>query len=552
MRKILLRSSFVQRFFFSAAGTVLIGLPVHAAEMAPFQKATTLQISTPVYQSAPVQGQYSANNEMFDGILDSEGAALLPEASADTSGSAADQSDGANPNGGAKDPIANQFPEAGNVVIPQTQGYYFGDTPRGLLSPQAKHFGHLFFDGWVSAGGSTNNVWPMTYAAGERGVSSANSASSDFGMNQFYVSVGREMSKEGGVDFGLQTDILYGTDYLPVSSLGLESRDTRTIFDLPAQTVYQAQPRWNQNSQGGYPEYGLAMPQMYGEVYAPFMSGLTVKGGHFYSPLGYESFPSPSNFFYTHSYTMLYAEAQTVTGLLGELGLSDGVSILGGFSNGWDSWSNNNGSMDIMAGTKWQSWDKNTTLAFMLMSGDAVASYSIFDTQTSQISPVNKQQTNYSLVFQHKLAPNMRYVLQHDLGVIKDGAYRNENLNMSTYDGAWYSVINYLYLDLDPSLSLGFRAEWFKDYGYTRTLGTASSEIIGKRGYRWDGDNFVDLSLGLNWRPNNWLTIRPEVRWDYSDMHRTDAEGQEVTKGIYSNETADNMVTFGGDVMVRF
>lgn len=449
---------------------------------------------------------------------------------------------------------------------PYTPGLYGGEmVQQGLIPDAAKRFGQLYFDGWISGGGATNNSWPMTaYAPTSRGDTGVDDAGHSAGMNQLYVILGREMVKGAGVDFGLRADLMYGTDYLPVTSLGLESRDYRStvLGEYPVSTVYQADPRWSINKKGGHNEYGIALPQAYGEVYLPVAAGMTVKVGHFYSPLGYESFPSACNFFYSHSYTMLYSEAQTLTGVLSEVSLSDNFSVLAGYNQGWDEWSDNNGHGNIMGGFRMDSFDRTASLAFMLMSGKEIVDHeTAYYANEGVIRTKSDQVTNYSLVLQKKLTPGLTYVLQHDLGVAQNGACSYYDIYKTTENACWYSVVNYLYMQLASNFTLGFRAEWMKDKGYSRIWGGPSSEImtykdasgnIRKYGYSWSGDNFIDLSLGINWSPTNWLTVRPEVRWDYSDMERTGFGGVENAKGIYDHMTENSLVTFGGDVICRF
>ena len=458
--------------------------------------------------------------------------------------------------------------EASAPYTPYASGglYSGGDfTQQGLLPSGVKRFGKLYFDGWVSGGGATNNAWPMTaYAPTSRGDTGEDDAGHAAGMNQLYVILGRELTKGGGADFGLRADLLYGTDYMPVTSLGLEQRDYRTtVFgEHPVSTVYQADPRWNINDEGGHPEYGVALPQVYGELYLPVAAGLTVKAGHFYSPLGYESFPAPCNFFYSHSYTMLYAEAQTLTGALGELAFDNNFSILAGYSQGWDEWTDNNGHGNIMGGFTMKSCDETASLAFIMMTGKEIVDHeTVFHRTEGVIRTYSEQVSNYSLVFQKKLTPGLTYVLQHDLGAAQDGAYSIYD-NIKTTDNAyWYSVVNYLYWQMASNFTLGFRAEWMKDQGYSRIWGGPSSDImtykdaagnIHEYGYRWTGDNFIDLALGINWNPTDWLTLRPEVRWDYSDMERIGCGGVPDAKGVYDHLTENSLVTFGGDVICRF
>lgn len=545
-------ASTVSSLWGAGSGTTQPAMPYRGAQT-NYSSVVNNSISSPAptsYQSAPIQGRYASNEEAAP--IPENVQEAVPQTAAPMSAPVGEQSGF---------PIcAEEYPYLNGAAANQ---FVSDCAPSGLLPTAMKRAGKFYFDGWISAGGTTNNQWPLSYSRVTSGDSGIDSATSDFGMNQFYITVGREATKGCMWDYGVRADLLYGTDYLPVSSLGLESRDYGTrmynqqLVEVPASTVYQADTHWNRNAKGGYPEYGLAMPQLYGEIYAPILSGLTVKGGHFYSPLGYESYPSPSNFFYTHSYTMLYAEPQTVTGALADLKLNHNFSLLAGFSEGWDMWEDNNGAIDVMAGAKLESCDKNTSLAFMLMSGDALVGHLIEEYPNGDFRGIeSRTQTNYSLVFQHKFNPLFTWVLQHDLGVAEDAAYEQFNGVDSSYDAKWYSVINYLYWQMAPSLALGFRAEWFKDEGYSRIWGGPSSSIyeFGNQqfGYRMEGDNFVDLSLGLNWKPNDWLTLRPEVRWDYSDVKMVGYGGVPDSAGIYDHLTKDNIFTFGGDVLVRF
>ena len=79
--------------------------------------------------------------------------------------------------------------------------------------------------------------------------------------------------------------------------------------------------------------FGLAMPQIYGEV---AYNNMSVKIGHFYTIMGYETVPANGNFFYSHAYTMQYAEPFTHTGALATYDFSDRWTFYGGLVNGWE------------------------------------------------------------------------------------------------------------------------------------------------------------------------------------------------------------------------
>ena len=420
----------------------------------------------------------------------------------------------------------------------------------GLLPAENKMLGKLFFDGWATGSVYDHNEWPVTKGFDEN-TEGRNSSISPYQLSQAYVTMGRQVEYGDHFSIGARIDALFGTDYELASSLGLESENT-TPIGAAAGNIYMADTHWNKNSLGGYPQYGLAVPQAYIEAYAPILSGLTAKVGHFYSPMGYESICSPNNFFHTHSYTMLYGQPQTVTGATAKLRLNNIFSVIGGAHQGWNIFDDNNDSWDIIGGVSFEG-NPGDSITFIVSTGDAVID-NRRDPRTLEYAAIDARQTSYSLVLEKRLCPEVTWVLEHDLGIAEDGAFRIDRYcNKIRDDGRWYSVVNYLYFALAPNLDLGARAEWFYDDGRTRLLtGEPTSVEIPDIGYRWTGENVVDVSLGLNWRPSEFLTIRPEVRWDYSNIAATDLDGSTIQKGIYDSFTDDNRLTFGGDVIFHF
>ena len=414
----------------------------------------------------------------------------------------------------------------------------------GLFPCRMKRYGLFYVDGWLAAGGTSENQPPLTTGA----RSNLDDEIDSVQLNQLYLIMGREAKKGCNMSFGARADLLFGTDYLYTSSLGLESYN-HNRFGAPVSTVYAAQPHWNQNARDGYSQYGLALPQAYAEVFAPIMCGLTVKMGHFYSPLGYESVMNPANFFYTHTYSMLYAEAKTLTGAIANLQMDKNWSAMAGFAQGWDVWEDNNNAMSWMAGAKWENDCKTSSLSFTIMSGDEVMD-TTFSRGAYTGEYLNGNVTNYSLVYEQQLAPSLRYVLQHDLGVASDA---NRTYNMDTrswdrVDGKWYSLVNYLYYQMSDTLAIGGRFEWFKDENHSRVMSTPVASPIGK----FVGDNYFDASLGLNWKPTNWFTFRPEVRWDWSDVEYQDNNGNVVYPGVYSDFSKSSICTFSCDAIIKF
>ena len=87
-------------------------------------------------------------------------------------------------------------------------------------------------------------------------------------------------------------------------------------------------PRWNNEY------YGLAIPQAYVEAGT---DALSVKVGHFYSPVGYEGVMAPYNFFYSKSYSYQFAGPFTHWGGMLTWKPNDCWQVQLALHNGWDA-----------------------------------------------------------------------------------------------------------------------------------------------------------------------------------------------------------------------
>jgi len=342
-----------------------------------------------------------------------------------------------------------------------------------------------------------------------------NDRSNEYQMDQLYLSLGRRVRPTGCEwDFGGRVDLLYGTDYFFTESFGLERQRNGS-------------PRWNSSvgpRSTGAALFGLALPQLYAELFAPLGNGLTVRLGHFYTILGCESVRAPDNFFYSHSYVMQYGEPKTHTGMLAAYNLSKHLTLQAGLTRGWDAWDGPNDKLKFLGGLSWASCDKKTTLAFAIHSGNEDASG-------------DYNRTSYSLVWMRCLGRRLRYIFQHDLGV-EEHAEVDQRGNPS--DAKWYGINQYLLYDLNCKTSLGLRFEWFRDQDNARVLALPNESLV-------NGGNYWAITFGLNWRPTSHVTVRPECRWDWSDVS---VPG--LANGMYDDFSDKNQFTLGTDVIVQF
>jgi len=360
-------------------------------------------------------------------------------------------------------------------------------------------------------------------------------------MNQLYLSAGRLVNKNRPrFDMGGRIDLLYGTDYYFTSAVGWETE--KVMYNNNGQSINDptdAVLKWNSNSgdrrNGTAAVYGLAIPQLYAEFFMPIHCGMTVKAGHFYSIMGYESVMAPQNFFYSRSLTTTHGEPTTFTGVLVGQQLTPNISVHGGVTRGWDVWEATDSGASGIIGVQWDTCF-DSSIAFTLHTGKVAASG-------------GETRTNYSLVYAQQLNPTWKYVIQHDLGTETNAAYNTINGVNTTWDATWISIVQYLECQWTPRCSFGMRFEWFQDDGHSRILRSWTRSEFSTLAQQWTGKNYYNISLGMKWKPREFLTIRPEVRWDWSNVQMT---GMTPLPGVYDNFSAKSQCTASIDVVLMF
>lgn len=339
----------------------------------------------------------------------------------------------------------------------------------------------LSITGWLNGGimgnadGPSNHFnGPVTFADDTRGQ-----------FNQAYLILERtpaDLSQNSGLYLGGRVDFLFGSDYFFTTSAGLDG------------TTFGNDPRWN----GGPSQlYGFSMPQLYAET---DYNDLRIKWGHFYTILGYEVAPAVGNFFYTHSYAMQYGQPFTHTGMLASRSLGDDWTASAGVVGGWNDFALQEGAQ-YLGGLTYAEQGLGS------LSGSVIAGNES-DFNVPGVSPQSNR-TMYSLVGTLNLTDRWTYVVHHQLGVQQ----HTLGFNALNRDGAtWAGVNQYLFYDINEFWKFGARFEWFDDpAGYLVTgLRTGNPDAA----FRFPS-NFYETSVGLNYKPNANLTLRPELRYDW-------------------------------------
>jgi hypothetical protein len=140
-------------------------------------------------------------------------------------------------------------------------------------------------------------------------------------------------------------------------------------------------------------------------------------------------------------------------------------------------------------------------------------------------------------VLVHDVNGRLTYVLQHDLGYEANAGI---NVNFQVVDAMWYGINQYVFYHWTDTIDLGVRVEWFRDEDNARVLAIPL-------GFAVTGGNYVATTFGFNWRPCENVILRPELRWDWSDV---DPPGRRAT-GMYDDFTKESQLTLGLDLILK-
>lgn len=290
-------------------------------------------------------------------------------------------------------------------------------------------------------------------------------------LQQQWVYIEKKLDTGGcGFDWGFRADYVYGTD----------GPDTQAYGNRPDSWDYG----W---TNGG--AYGHAIPQAYVEL---GINNLTAKIGHFYTVLGYEVVPATGNFFYSHAYEFVLSQPFTHTGVLLEQKLSDRLSVLGGWTAGWDTGFERNGGSNFLGGVRLTLTDR---LAFSYLCSLGDAGYDVGGVPGSS-----------SRAYYHNALIVWDFL--QDWQYVCNLTYANNDrlLGGTLEDTTGFG--NYLFYTLNDCWKAGVRLEWLRD------------ARIGSPQVKGAMNEVVNLTVGLNYHPAANVVVRPEVRWiDFHDSN---------------------------------
>ena len=336
--------------------------------------------------------------------------------------------------------------------------------------------------------------------------------------NQYYLIVENALEQNDKINFGFRVDNLFGNDW--------QFNHMRGMFD-------------NTFANNHFAGYDPA--QIYGEVHLPFLTkgGIDIKGGRFYTILGYEVVPAIGRPLLSVPYMFNYGQPFTHLGMISTLHVTDRINWYNGTVNGYDRWFNANYKWNYLGGFTWTSKDGKANLAVSYIIGPNQVDRFLQPNQ-SIVLPGNtlppylpgRRNINYgnswrgsiTNVFSYKWSDKLTQVLEND------DSYEN---NIPGYgpggtnaNDQWYSFGNWFLYTFNDKLTGVWRSEVFRDNGGQRL------------GFR---DNFYEMTIGFIYKPKSWLWIRPEARYDWTQFTHP-----------YSDGTRKSQLTLAFDVIFLF
>lgn len=333
--------------------------------------------------------------------------------------------------------------------------------------------------GWLDGGYVYNSSYPNSKF---NGPYNSIDRSAEPMFNQAYLILERPLPTNGSIGAGFRIDALFGYDHFLGQSRGFEvDRDFGK--------------RWN----GQY--YGLAIPQVYGEMGNDVIS---LKLGHFYSPVGYEVLPAAGNFFYSHAYSYQFGQPFTFWGGLLTTQLTRHWQVQAGVVNGWDTLVGRANNVNVIGGLKFTPDADWWWASFSLASGQNQNNLA----ELPNIAGTDGNRTRYSFLV--GLTPGgpcgrWEYVFHHHYGWQENGTERGDFAR-------WYGIDQYLFYRVSKSVRWGSRFEWFRDedgtrVGLNRATNPNNPPLPG---------NYFSFTTGINYSPTANLMFRPEIRWDFT------------------------------------
>ena len=239
------------------------------------------------------------------------------------------------------------------------------------------------------------------------------------------------------------------------------------------------------------PLFGMTIRQLNTSVHLPLLtaSGIDVVFGRQGTWMGYESYMAPGRPLYSLSYQWNFAEDGSDTGVWTTWNATSQLDLRYAMTLGSNTFFELRGNAPchlIQVVYRLDDEWKTVLTGSWIIGNGAIGN--VVPYATGRVDSV------VELRAVQQYTKNWKQVVQANLGV----APGIEVIGT----GKWYGLLGITEFSINRSVDANFRYEWFDDVNGSRT-GIATT--------------FNAVTVGLNYRPRGWISIRPEIRGDMAD-----------------------------------
>jgi len=354
-----------------------------------------------------------------------------------------------------------------------------------------------------------------------------NNRSNDVLLNQVYFILQKPLDLDKKRDqwhMGFRVDAMYGHDapYFENAGLGLWPNFLGDRGEASRLT-----------------EMGIGAWNFYADLHAPILTkrGVDFRAGRFISLMGHESSLGNGTNFYSRPYEFFYGVPFTNLGGLATVHIGDTVDFTNGLVRGYEVvFQDNNDSWSYTGSLNWTSCDQRNFVSLAWITGPEQA---------------QNNQNNRSLVH---LFGHRKFGCYDEWKIMAGGTVGWEQnaatnpVTGLTQAGEWYGIHTSAFYTVDPRLTFGLRAEWWRDDDGTRTA-FANSDNGGatwnRPGY---AGNFYEVTMGATYKVYQNLRLRPEVRFDWFNGNAANGSNSRP----YNDQRDNFQATVGADVIWEF
>lgn len=249
------------------------------------------------------------------------------------------------------------------------------------------------------------------------------------------------------------------------------------------------QPKGGIDDPPGNERFGQDFRDLYVSAHLPILTdgGVNLKVGRMNSIIGWNGFLAPYRPFYSSDYQFFYSQDGAFTGALAQLVVNDQLDVWSGVTLGANTFFTKRSSNSVCYIGQinyWLTTEKRTRLtASTYLGPDAIFAAPGLNGDFVSMFELRVQQ-NWSEKFTQVVQSNFGW-----------------DTNTAVGTGSWFGVYTVGIYHLNCEWDVLARGEWFRDVRGTRT-GTDT--------------DYSEVTLGLNWHPNAWLELRPEIRGDFA------------------------------------